>query len=466
MLAKCQHNALNALFLRHLSAPPNLCTAQLSRSLLTALGPKLKQCKYHVELEKDEWKARRTLAKLKSIEESIEQDRLQLGKAKSFVKREVTTSCPTKARLIQGNENEATAYRDPDMFRAIADACKNIAFEEGGIKFDLHYTSGLNNDSLSELLNSALQKPGNHVFDERDGKNWDSTMQRPHMEFEAAVYALADELLAEQHLIRSSSVRGVIRMKDAIIKYTSAWKRLSGDWNTSVGNTLISMAILTTVLLALPENMRPKSVMGMFLGDDYLGVYTYEKAPPPLRELNALLKSAEEACGITPVRGMTDDVLLVEYTSLGVWPRYDGGVQFVPKISNMLVKLFHSTQPLSRHTANDVVATIKALQPSFSGLFFMEEFLSWHLRLWRGHIARPASGSLLDAYALNQLTKTNHRINWNYGFIHKFRIPVTMLNCSLPPVDRVRRHVFYLESPVVNQLYALEHADPNVRLTS
>lgn len=406
------------------------------------------------------WKEVRTQAKLEAIEESRKYDVLELQKAKSFIKREVTTACPSKARLIQGNDNEITAYRDPDMYRAIADACKHIAFQEGGIDFDLRYTSGCNNDKLSQLLSQEIARPGVHVFDERDGKNWDSTMQEKHMRFEASIYALVDRLLAAQHLERSKRTRGTIRMKDAIVKYITAWKRLSGDWNTSVGNTLISMAILITVLLALPAEMRPQRVFGFFLGDDYLGVYTFP-SKPDLAELNKLLKSGEESCGITPVRGMTTDVLSVEYTSLTVWPTYSGGVQFVPKLSNMLVKLFHTIHPPNRHTAADVLATIKALQPSFCGLLFMEKFFAWHSRSWKTAVRLPSTSHLLSLYQLEALTTQPASVNWAYGFVHKFRIPITCFDIPLPPIGSA----YYLESDLVNQIYALEHRDPDVRLT-
>jgi len=394
---------------------------------------------------------------LHNISESVKYDHVELQKAKSFVKREVSPKMPSKARLIQGNKNDRTAYLHPDEYKAISNAFQEFVYSVDGVDFELHYTSRLNADQISDLFSAEVARPGVKYYDERDGKNWDSTMQREHMEFEAAVYACFNEQIAANHLKRSALTEGTIRTIDAIIKYVTCWKRLSGDWNTSVGNTIISMAICVTVILALPRHLRPRRVCGFFLGDDYLGVYNYA-TPIDRFLLNHAMKVGESSMGITPVRNVFDDPLKCEYTSMSVWPTYDGAYQFVPKLSNMLTKLFYSVHAVSKHTAQDVHATVDAIRVGFRGLHFMEKFLAAHKRAWPTKTARMY-GTLKSEYFMETLSREHRRVHWAYGMAWKYGLPLTAFDYELPRADRARlcRHA------AVERLFELEHLDPDVR---
>jgi len=285
-------------------------------------------------------------------------------------------------------------------------------------------------------------------------------MQEEHMRFEASVYALFDAQVAANHLARSGPTKGTIAHKDYLIKYVTKWKRLSGDWNTSLGNSIVSMAICITAILSLPSHLRPRRVFAMFLGDDYLGVYNYNRAPPP-NIVNAAMGDAEAKLGITPVRGVTNDPLLCEYISLTAWPCYDGTIQFLPKLSNMWTRLFYSSKPPCYHTGHDVSATITALRPSFTGLRFMDRFFAWHKARWpKSKRVYNGPNYLRDADALGKLPREVPSVNWNYGFVHKFRIPLTCLDFELPSGDDA--HI--LRHPAITHIFALEHTDPDTRL--
>lgn len=460
-MSPCVHNALNALYKRHLSPPPNPAVLPLDISLLHYVSTRVFDFHYQCVANPDGWKVGKTRAKLEQIERSKLYDALASQSAKSFIKRETNPIVPSKARLIQGHKNEATAYFAPHVYRAISAVLKKVEFVEQGVRFQLHYVSGMDHTSIGELYTQFIRHSNVFVIDERDGKNWDSTMQEPHLRYEAAVYALFDNVVATMHLQRSSGTTGKIRCVDAIVRYLTAWKRLSGDWNTSTGNSIISMVIVITVILALPEHLRPSVVMGMFLGDDYLGVYHYA-ALPDIRELTKSLNTLEAQCGITPVRGLTTDPLLPEFISLTIWPTETGDFAFVPKMSNVLYKLFATVKQRapSHRLKQELGAVITDFLRVFTGNEFITRFLHAHVRY---ACLSDTKRSNDFKYSLEHLTHAS-RILWTQGFIHKYRFPITHLQFPIPQCDR--DHVMFLTHPAVSYLFSLEHMDPDERFVS
>lgn len=458
VLAKCEHNALNALTKRHLTAPPNPFRGAFHPSLLNHISTHIRPFFQTNRLQaQDTWKSGKTQTKLESIRISKMVDVCEFQKAKSFIKREVNPKIPTKARLIQGNKNEATAYFDPDTYKAIANSLSEIVYEVDGVAFELHYASHMNHSEIGERFTKEAHRPGNKVYDERDGKNWDSTMQEQHMRYEASVYALFDPTVAANHITRSTRACGTIRLKDAIIKYKTAWKRLSGDWNTSVGNTIVSMAILVSVIMQLPKDLRPDRVFGLFLGDDYLGVYNYGNRQVQRTALSQAMDAGEASMGITPVRAIFEDPLYCEFISLTCWPTYQGGYEFIPKISNILTKLFYSVHSPTKHLAADIQATITALRPRYRGLRFVERFFTQHAKAWpQRKTTKPLASPLMDRYTMLNLQGQETNINWAYGFAHKYRLPLTAFDFQHPCVT----HAYLLRHPVVDRLFYLEHLDP------
>jgi hypothetical protein len=174
-------------------------------------------------------------------------------------------------------------------------------------------------------------------------------------------------------------------------------------------------------------------VVAFFLGDDYLGVYNYED-PVDTRDLNLAMESEERACGITPVRNVFVDPLKVEYISLTCWPTYNGDYAFVPKISNLLIRLYQNVSQPSKHTGADIRACALAFRPSFRNLSFLNRFFSHHIASWP--VVRPGRSfnSLRDANALSKLPDSSLDINWAYGFAYKYRLLLTALTltCHLP----------------------------------
>lgn len=460
VLAQCHRNAVNALMYRHLSPPKNACSNHLANPFLTVYKQLARGIAFDnfPELESGSWRIGKTTHKLQNIDRSHLYDRVAPNKAKSFCKREVNVSVPSKARLIQGNHNELTAYEHPaeyGVMNAILKALGGHEFDWCGVKCRFIYAGGLNHNELSRTFTEECQTPGIKIFDERDGKNWDSTMNFQLLNAEAQVYEMLKLRSADRFLQRCSKVIGTIRTKSqgsvVVTKYKTAWKRLSGDWNTSVGNTMISMIIVFTVIRDLPEHLRPQRWCGFFMGDDYLAIMSYAKRPD-VCGLSRALDDLEASCGITPVRALFSDPLAVSFISLTPWPTFSGGFQFVPKPGKQLAKLFWAKDRKHQSRVQDYAHTIAvSFWKTYHGFPIMMKFLSHHY-------ARGRQLVQLDRYVVEPLNQEVNDVDWRSGFVFKYRIPFSALAFDFPTQSGVWHH------PVIDHMITLESLDPPERV--
>ncbi len=459
MLSQCHVNALNALTNRHLSLAPNKCSAHLANPFLMVFKRLCRGIAFELfpDLENGDWRIGKPTHKLQNIDRSHLYDRVEPNKAKSFCKREVNVAVPTKARLIQGNHNEVTAYQHPaeyGIMNAIMKALRNHEFDWCGVKCKFVYAGGLNHDDLSELFTQEATRSGHVVYDERDGKNWDATMNFQLLNAEAQVYEMLKLRSAAVFLQRCAKVRGVIRTKahgaSVVIKYLTAWKRLSGDWNTSVGNTIISMIIIFTVIKALPPHLRPERWCGLFMGDDYVGILNYVRRPS-LIDLKNAMNDLEQACGITPVRALFEDPLRVSFISLGVWPTRSGGFRLVPNPGKQLAKLFWAKDNKFRHNVTAYSHTIAvSFWQTYHGFPLMMRFLKHH--------HRPGTNLVqLDRYVVEPLTQAVNDVDWRSGFVYRYALPFTATDFDFPKEHAVWHH------PVVQHMITIESLDPHER---
>lgn len=455
VLASCATNAFNALVLRHLAEPPN-CTQTFPNLLCAVIGPILTQ-RYRIALQanlEEQWQVGRGQVKLRAILKSSIFDRVKCDRAKTFVKREVCTTMPSKARLIQGNVNEITAYEHPEEYVALSQALKEpLEFDLEGVAFMLQYAGGMNHEALSEsfTLHWSLAGP-NRVLDERDGKNWDSTMQRPLLSAAIELYDLLGLAAAASAWRRAEGVKGAITFRrgyPCVIKYWTAWKRLSGDWDTSVGNTLISMLVAMVTILRLPKNLRPTRVSAYFMGDDYLAIYSHQQ-PVCQTSLKQALDYGDSAMGITPVRAIFADPMRVSFISLGLWPCRDGTWQFVPHPGKQLVKLFAA---VPSHLPKDIrayqTALAEAFWPVYWGWPLMMKFLKMHYT--------SKTPQHLNKYTLKVLSKNVRPVMWAEGFIIKYRLPFVATHFDFERCS-------FAQHPVVDAMLAFETADPHQRV--
>ncbi len=464
LLAQCPTNAINALVKRHLSPPLNNCKIRLFNPFLTCLRREVlnKFKQIQPEYVGDKWRNGKTTTKLRQIDESKNYDRLRPQDAKSFIKREINVLVPTKARLIQGHKNEATAYEFPDEYCMMSKTLQAIGgstVEFGGTQFRFVYAGGLNHAELSNIFNEVYDSSGHCYFDERDGKSWDATMNKQLLEAEASVYEMLGLAAKHTFLKRCSGTKGKVRCHDGIerriIKYLTAWKRLSGDWNTSVGNTIISMIIVFTAINKLPAHLRPRKVTGFFMGDDYLGVYGYDKLPEP-QDLCDALNHYESQCGITPERGIFTDPLFVSFISLGLWPCRDGGYAFVPKPGKQLAKLFWAVDGKWSQQAKKYASAIaQSFWMTYYDCHFMQKFLRMH------YIGKQVSAQKylkIPFTIFDGLTKQSLKIDWQQGFVLKYRLPYSVMDFEMPNEPGIYHHM------AVNHMIAVDLQDPHERV--
>jgi hypothetical protein len=417
----------------------------------------------------EEWRIGKKQTKLNAIDHSRIFDLPKPHKTKAFIKYEINVEVPSKARLIQGNQNEVTAYEFPEEYASFKHALEelnNTPFEYQGVKYEFVYAGGMNHDQLSDLITQWEAEGGpNRYWDERDGKNWDSTMNEQLLKEELRVYFMLKMQSALRFYQRSSCTKGVITCKThrdlgkaakvILVRYLTAWKRLSGDWNTTSGNTPISMNIVFNTVMRLPEHLRPKKVQALFMGDDLLARMEYVTLPNA-KDLCDAMNHYDSLSGITPVRALFTDILQVSFISMGVWPRRAGGYQFVPHPGKQLCKLFWTTKSYPVDMLVDMASQIaESFWMTYRGFPLMMQFLKLH---YRGKTKQRFDQlELLGWGKAGLLTETDRDVNWQEGFVYKYRIPYSA--CSFE-ID----HVGVQHHPVVEHMYKVEALDPAERL--
>lgn len=463
-LAQCATNAYNALALRHLTSPPNRCTHTFRNVFLEELSTTFR-ANYHERLEQmvaDEWRIGKKLTKLNAIDTSYTFDVRWHNHSNAFPKFEVEPDIPSKARLIQANRTEVTAYEFPEEYEAISYALSKVqdtVFTRNGVKFKLVYAGSSNHDTLSEIFNEEISKTSKHrLFDEADGKNWDSTMQKETLDQEAQVYHHLGSPVEHPFRKRSNYVRGRIFCKygqeRVRIKYVTRFKRLSGDWNTSAGNTIISMIIRVDVYARLPSHLRPTSVFAFFMGDDLLALLDFDHPVDPT-ELHAALNKMEEECGITPIRGIFSDPTALSFISLGLWPRHDGGYSFVPHPAKQLRKIFWSTKHLHVNQVPDYQSAIAiSFWDVYWGFPLMMNFL-------KHHYTKRNPKFLFDNDTERKIRDLGRgsNVDWASGFMQKYDVPFSACNI---PLKGLPQHCVVFH-PLIEEMLRVELQNPMER---
>lgn len=114
-----------------------------------------------------------------------------------------------------------------------------------GLQFGLHgrhIVKGLNNFERAELFLAKVKQFKDPVFLELDHSKFDSTLRTEHLRFEHACYKRAFPRCPQLVKLLKSQLFNVGYAEG--IKYTVKGTRMSGDFNTGLGNSLINAYVL------------------------------------------------------------------------------------------------------------------------------------------------------------------------------------------------------------------------------
>lgn len=452
---------------RHLAEPKNKIE-KFEFTALLGLLPKL-QISYNRHFVEDDgqWRRGRGLAKLRRIDVSCVEDRNEFGKVKLMVKKEVypqSVEDPQgikKARGIQFTVNEKSNYEFADQAHAwsssLGDATREWQ-EFRGVKFLLRYAAHMDHAEMGDFMTQAENR--RRLFsctwiDERDGKNWDSNIQREHREGACDFYEKLDPVLS-RWARAGVAVKGCFRSKfGTSIRYEVDGTVKSGHFDTSSMNGATNREVTMQAVVGLPNTLRPIEVMGLVMGDDYLAWLYFDMEVDP-NALRDALDEQESLLGIVPERGLFQDVRNASFISLGLYRSVDGHVVCVPKLGRMFYKLFWTTADLQardpRRLASGVAAAFYPLYQTYPPA---RMFLKYHMRV------PPLGVNDLEPYyrwAELGLTRLPHVVNWAENHLVKYGLDSLVLD--LTTVLGGEQTAGLCHSEIVDRMYREDVSDP------
>lgn len=373
----CPCNLHQALCHRHGAAPPS-ATPDFTATLayLSSVAAEIEFAyTEHLSFWADAWIRKWPAKKQAMIRASVDLDEVRPDRVVTMVKREVYHKAPTKARMIQYYPTLADQARFGPEFYSLQKtytAWFQRRLVSDGIR--VTFASGLNSNALSAWMSEVISDYANPMFYERDGKNWDSTMQEAHLGVRLAAYSCAGD---EFRAFVKAGFHVTGRAARGALKYRLRGTVKSGHNDTTLGNSLVNAFIAY-------ESMRELHLRGDILvaGDDLLvvidGDYDFDK-----------LVAAERRFGIVPEARKFESPGDVSFIS-GVWLECDSGYLFAPKPGRLLARLFWTTQPpppgKEQQYLNGIVA---GLSPTCSEVPIVRAFLAAHYREGCEAMIRP-----------------------------------------------------------------------------
>jgi hypothetical protein len=362
VLRKCGCNAHNALCKRHGVEPPTpvrdwghahaYVDAMIHAAPWDYDGPD--------PTDRTAWMSKWPRGKQAAIDYSERRDEVRPELLQAMIKREINHSMPTKARLIQFYHNMATqAAYGPD-FGTLQKSIFNWSKDYEYLGIRVTYASGMNPGLLGSWMSHALDRFPDPWFYERDGKNWDSTMQRFHHLLKMRIYNAYSPGLAS-FVERGFECRAYCVLPNGTLSYIIHGTVKSGHNDTTLGNSIINacIALECCALLGLEAEI-------LVAGDDLLVVTNVN--PEGLVALEAQF-------GITPEARVFRSYLDVSFIS-GCWLAGDGGYIFVPKLGRLLARLWWTASPpAAKNLANFKYSIVNGLLGACGGVPLYREFL-------------------------------------------------------------------------------------------
>lgn len=363
----CSCNALFALRARHgyQQTPMDMALYGLgANEFRSVYMPQVVTLAWHLSPSVDQvWWQKWSREKQKQIYQSIFLDAHRFNAVKLFVKREIYCKDTPKPRGIQMYYNlatqEASAVPICSLQKALAHVWNGTISHDG---IDITFASGMSAASLGQWMQHRLHYPN---WIERDGENWDSSMQWGHAGPKLEMYRMFSSVLGS---IMRSSVNVVGRYFSPFV--TFAYRLLatvkSGHNDTSLGNSIANALVILSV-------MRLMGYTGSILvmGDDALvGVNEPVDLPTYVQY--------ERQCGIYPQARLFHDWRWVSFIS-GIWAPADNGLYLIPKPGRLFARLFWTVSQVSPRRVNAFRrGVVLGLKPLMDGFPIVGEWLDRH----------------------------------------------------------------------------------------
>jgi len=352
VLRKCLCNAHNALCCRHGSKqqPVKRDLEEVLPDFLRALEPHHDSYWLCEMLNFAVWLAKWPFGKQKSILRSQESELEAPNKVKAMVKREGNHKKPSKARLIQFYWNLATqALFGPQFYAVQKTICHVFRRKYVSSDIDVTFASGMKAGEVGEWMSGVLAD-GAISFYERDGKNWDASMQEMHAKFRQSIYRAFDAELGD-FASSCDKVKGFAVFPGGPLRYKMDYTVKSGHNDTTLGNSLVNAAIAYAAFKRL--GLRASILV---TGDDLL-VAAYD----PLQV--DTVSTIEAEYGIQPEARVFDDYEQVTFVS-GMWISDGTTMGFVPLPGRLFARLWWSVKPPgAKNTQPYLRGVSRGLQP-------------------------------------------------------------------------------------------------------
>lgn len=332
---KCVCNACNALYNRHAATRPpftgdwsDVVRLMLSAAVVGAIEYSVVTgvCDYRAA-----WLAKWPATKRLLITQSLLYDRVLPWRVKAMIKREHYPKRPSKARAIQYHQNYATqAVYGPEYYymqKAMTKLFHNYSLAPG---IDVTIASGMSAADIGHWFTDKI-RGGACCFVERDGANWDSTINEHHREALVDIYAKFCPSLARFNA-QCENVLGVAKFKDGVLIYKLRGSVKSGHNDTTLGNGLLNAMIATHACVQL--GVRASIIVA---GDDLL-IAAYNPVDW------AAYAAVESSLGIRPEGCVFTDPAHVSFISGGFFRDGDAYL-FGPKPGRLLAKLWWTVKP-------------------------------------------------------------------------------------------------------------------------
>lgn len=194
----------------------------------------------------------------------------------------------------------AIQYRNPRFNLVLASFLKPFEHEFYQIPSKNGFrviTKGLNPVEIASLFQEKMACFKNPVFLSCDHSKFDSSINLDHLKFEHAIYNRS----YKHNLLRKTLAKQLVNVGFSRngIRYKVKGTRMSGDYNTGLGNCLINRAVLESLLRKVKHEI-------MLDGDD--SVVIVERGS--LSKINLL---HFRRCGFTTEVKVTDEPQQVEY---------------------------------------------------------------------------------------------------------------------------------------------------------